>query len=367
MAGGFAGMLGAGGPQGFFGADQTALRRKQGEDAAVAKVMQQYAQKQQAAQAQGGQPGGQQGQGGFMGQMPPLDKMIDMLGQSGLPADQQFEALKNYGAFASPFERMMNQMEMKQLQMDNQRNMLDERMKNMTLIQQMRDDTSRSNTKDRTDTTRRGQDMNAENVDARLDTTERGQDIASEDRNRETGRKIVAQEENNKIRQQNADTATDRANTSKTSMLLKDKRAGENLDFRKMALTEKNDILKRGQDKQYQARMASIASKGTPEQKAEFEAAKSEFTQASADYRNAKMSLNSTAADIAAQADKALAAQQKMEQAAAKVQGERLPPMPSSAPSGVPDPSQLSDKEQKSFDGGKTWWHLQDGKPVKSE
>lgn len=39
------------------------------------------------------------------------------------------------------------------------------------------------------------------------------------------------------------------------------------------------------------------------------------------------------------------------------------------APAGTgagPDPGQLSDKEERSLDGGKTWWYLKDGKPVQS-
>ena len=323
MSGALAGLAGAGGPGGAFNPqtqiqnqELQKMQQQKQQEAALAQAMKQYAGQQQAQN-----PGGQQ-------KPPDPMQMLDMLSQAPIGDDQKYEAWQNYTKSINPIDKLQNQFDLGMQKIDAARARLEDQQGFLLKLQNMKDSTSRANTQDRVGATERGQDMNSANVDKRLDTTERGQDIMSEDRNRDIGRKIVSQEENNKVRQQNADTATDRANTSKEGMLLKDKRAGEAMDFKKLALKEKNDLIVRGQDKQYQERMANIASKGTPEQKAEFDAAKAEFTQASADYRNAKISMNSSAADIAAQADKALAAQQKMEQSAAKVQGSREPAKP---------------------------------------
>lgn len=315
--------------------------------------------------------------------MQQLYKMIDAVASdNNIPPEQKMGVLAKIQAFQSPFEKYTQQLEVKAQQLTMQQQMLDEKMRNQILLQQMRDATSVENTGARVGATERGQDINAANVNKRVGAAERGQDIRAdiaEDAQSiaqqradtaasRTGAQNIQGEEGLKIKQQNADTASDRAGTYKYGTMAKDKRAGEALDFKKLSLKEKNDLILRGQDKQYQERMAGIAARGKPESQTEFKAAQAEFTQASADYRNAKMSLNSTPADIQAQADKALAAQQKMEQAAAKGQTARAPAQPVDIQrDGTPDPAQLSDKEQKSFDGGKTWWHLENGKPVKSE
>ncbi len=69
--------------------------------------------------------------GGFTGGMPDLGTMMGLLSKSGMSPDQQFEALTQYGAFASPFEKMLNQMEMKQTQLSNSATMLDARLQEM--------------------------------------------------------------------------------------------------------------------------------------------------------------------------------------------------------------------------------------------
>lgn len=265
---------------------------------------------QQAAQAKAMQQySAQQQQQGQQPKLPDPMQMMDMLSKSGLPEDQQYQAWQQYSKAINPIDKLQNQFDLGMQKIDSARTRLEDQQGFLMKLQGMKDSTSRANTQDRVGAEDRGQDM-------RADT------------------------------------------------------AGEALDFRKSSLKEKNDLITRGQDKQYQAKMAALAAKGTPEQAEEFKAAQTEFTQASADYRNAKMSLNSTSADIQAQADKAVAAQQKMEQAAAKAQ-KREPAKPvdiqRDSATGAPDPAQLSDKEQKSFDGGKTWWHLENGKPVKSE
>ncbi len=292
------------------------MQQQKQQQAGMAQAMQRYqAQQQQQNPGQSVRP-------------PDPMQMMDMLSKSGLPEDQQGAIWERYTKEINPVEKLQNQLEMGQAKITAAQDMLEEKTKTLLRLQGMRDATSSSNTDKRVGAMERGQDIGAENVAKRVGATERGQDIASTDRNRGITQRAVAQEENIGVKRQNADTATDRANTSKESMLLKDRREGEKLDFKKMALKEKNDLITRGQDKTYQAKMASIATRGTPAQKAEFDAAKSEFVQASADYRNAKISLDSSTEDIEAQADKTLAAQQKMEAAAAKVDSAREPAKP---------------------------------------
>ncbi len=104
-------------------------------------------------------------------------------------------------------------------------------------------------------------------------------------------------------------------------------------------LQQKNAVIMRGQDKNYQARTAAVASRATPAQQAEFKAAQVEFAQASSNYRNAKMSMNSTPEDIDKLADVALAAQQKMEAVTKSIAGSAPAPAaagaaPAAAPAG---------------------------------
>lgn len=297
-------------------------QQQKGQQAAIIQALQQYAGQrpqggglpQQAATMPGGAPSPNTQapptqNNSFGGGLPPLDQIIASLSKSGLSPDQQYEALQKYGAFASPIEKYTQQLNMASEKMDMTRQMLDEKMKNAVLLQQMRGDTSSSNTHARIGAQERGQDV-------RADTAAGAQDIArqrADTYEQGTSGKLLQGEEGLKIRQQNADTGSAREKAG-------EKFQQEKIDLSTKSLKEKNDLIMRGQNKQYQAKLASIAARGTPAQQAQFKAAQTEFTQASAAYRNEKMAMNGTG-DIKALADKAANAQQKMESTAASIGG----------------------------------------------
>lgn len=335
-------------------------RMQQGQQAALVQALQQYASQQNAqrgatapmaplnpapaaatstgAQAMPAATGAAPSSGGFGGNLPPIDQMMSLLSKSGLSPDQQFEALQKYGAFASPIEKYTQQLTMAQEKMGMASQMLDEKMKNAVLLQQMRGDTSSSNTDKRVAATERGQDT-------RADTAADAQDIAQQ-RADAYKQRIDTQGEQGaqglNIKQQDADTRSDRAGTYKygtmegvrTRQQDADTRSDKNnwsklqgqekIDLSTKSLAEKNELIRRGQDKQYQAKLAAIAGRGTPQQQAQFKAAQSEFAQASAAYRNEKMAMNGTG-DIKALADNAAQAQQKMESAAARIGAQSTP------------------------------------------
>lgn len=313
-------------------------------------------------------------QNSFAGGMPDLNSMITMLSKSNMSPDQQYEALQSYGAFASPFEKMQNQLTMTQQKLQSQSELLDERLKEMDRLGKLRADVATrgqdigsANVDKRVGAQERGQDVSASNTNKRVGATERGQDITAgtakakldeserhhqalefiyknkditqqqkdairskenerhnkametisqqkaDTGDRKTSAGIIQGEEGLKIKQQQADTGSARQKSQDTQ-------GQERIDLSTKSLKEKNDLVARGQDKQYQAKLAAIAARGTPQQQSAFKAAQSEFTQASANYRNAKMVMTSSPEDVAAMADKAAAAQQKMESEAAKIQ-----------------------------------------------
>lgn len=155
------------------------MQQKRAQGAAIANALKQYAGQQGGASGQPGmaQPGAAAptsgglpatpgaspqagGQPGFSNGQPNIMGMMDLLSKSGLPADQQYDALKEYGAFASPFEKMMNQLDMKQMQLSNTSSMLSERLQAMRDIAGARDATTRA-----------GQNTRADTADSTRDTT----------------------------------------------------------------------------------------------------------------------------------------------------------------------------------------------------
>lgn len=173
---------------------QQQQRQQQGQQSAVVRALQEYANQQNqqrgatapitppmtpapsgattaGAQAMppagGAAPGASSG--GFGGNLPPIDQMMSLLSKSGLSDDQQFEALQKYGAFASPIEKYTQQLTMAQEKMGMASQMLDEKMKNAVLLQQMRGDTSSANTDKRVTAQERGQDMGSADKGANRD------------------------------------------------------------------------------------------------------------------------------------------------------------------------------------------------------
>jgi hypothetical protein len=176
---------------------------------------------------------------------------------------------------------------------------------------------------------------------------------ALEEKSKEANSKAIQGEEKLKIQQQNADTASDRAGTYKLGTLERGRLGRDKLDFARLSLKEKNAVLMRGQDKNYQARLASMASRGAPQNTQAFKAAQMEFQQASMNYRNEKLNLNSSAESIEALADKALAAQQKMEAVVAEMNGGGEPGKPAAggAPAaGAPAKEKIKPGEEVRYD-----------------
>lgn len=135
---------------------------------------------------------------------------------------------------------------------------------------------------------------------------------------------------------------------------------------RAQLLQQKNQVVMRGQDKNYQARIAAIGARATPAQQAELKAATTEFTQASANYRNAKISMNSSLEDIDALADKAVTAQKKMESVAASIGGGESAPAGAGGPA-APAKVKINKGEEVRYDDQGNAFVNRNGQAVPAE
>lgn len=197
------------------------------------------------------------------GRMPPLDQVIAMLSKSGLSADQQYEALKDFGAFSSPFDKMQNQLDMKVQALDAANQRAKDLRDNNLAIAGIRANTSRENTR------------------TRMDVAETARDVGTIEKELGNQRAILSSMLNN----------------GGTKVL-------ETPEYK--------------------------------EAKADYESLRKELQGARSGSSKAKAPSITEETPLAAAGD-------------------------------GPDPAQLSEKEERSLDGGKTWWYLDSsGKPVQS-
>lgn len=283
-------------------------QRQQGQqiDASTMQALQQYAMQQNQGAVPSPQPGnpaalpsdikpsmppqpptGAPGAGGMAvstqgapqqgGQATPTPRsdtmqMIDLVSKMpNLNDTQKYQVLQKMGAYMSPIEKYTQQLDMASQKLSMQQQMLDEKMKNAVMLQSMRDDTSRSNTGARVAATERGQDIGASNVDKRVGATERGQDIRSEDTNRNIDERSTQAEDTNKIRQQQADTASDRAGTYKYSTM-------QNAMVKQQLADSKGKV--------DTAKIKKLESTVATENKKPFQAAKDKFDKAASLYQS---------------------------------------------------------------------------------
>jgi hypothetical protein len=119
-------------------------------------------------------PGGPQPSGPGSG-VPSMDKlMAAVASMPNLRDDQKMQILEQYGAFATPYEKMLQQMDLKITQLNAQSQRAQDMMENARTLAAMRIGAQE-----------RGQDLNAQNVDKRVAATERGQDITSTNKSAE--------------------------------------------------------------------------------------------------------------------------------------------------------------------------------------
>jgi hypothetical protein len=86
--------------------------------------------------------------------LPNMSAMIQQIASMDIPADQKMTILEEYGAFANPMEKLQQQLEIKQTQMQSQQQMLDQKLQELRDLAVMRDQRSGSNT-DKNNTTRK--------------------------------------------------------------------------------------------------------------------------------------------------------------------------------------------------------------------
>ena len=182
LGGGLTGLVGAGGQGGAFSPQAQQDQQKKQMLAQLFQAIQKSKQ-QQGQQGQGAPsalPGSPQGQGGPAGDLPSMDQMINQLIASPGNNATKMQALEQYGAFASPFEKMQVQLTMQSQKLEAAQQRLDDQMKNMQLIQTMKNSQSGANNAATNATRERGQDISSTNTDKRVGATERGQDMRSD-------------------------------------------------------------------------------------------------------------------------------------------------------------------------------------------
>lgn len=167
-----------------FGQAQPQIQQLQDQQRTRSSMAQLFQALSQARAQQGGAPGGggrpgQPGGGGMFGGqpapggatpsalpgsgpaagMPSLEQIIEQI--SNTPGDDaaKMQALEHYGAFISPFDKMTQQLEMKQAQLSNANSMLETRMQSMRDLQLLRNQQSGANAETRSNTASTGQDI----------------------------------------------------------------------------------------------------------------------------------------------------------------------------------------------------------------
>lgn len=258
-------------------------------------------------------------------------------GIPGLSDDQRMAALMKMSAYTSPIDKAEQTLQQKQDQINMQQERLNDTLANIRYVKGL-EVSSRERGQDiRSSDTERGQDMNAGNNQARIAATERGQDIRSEDvrsgqdiqqqradtYEQGTAGRLLQGEEGLRVKQQNADTASDRAGTYKYGTLRNTDIRQQNADTAKQRANT-GDTVAASRVKMDDARVQSLASKVSAENKKPFDAAKTTYNKAASLYQSLTAPGRIPAAsveDIKFAKDKMDAAQDKMEQLASTRNG----------------------------------------------
>lgn len=334
---------------------------KPGGDAAVLAALGSKQQPSAPPQPQQPQPPaqGMGGGGSFAPNSMMQDQnkaMIAILSAPNIDPGAKLDALKSLGAMETPLEKMTIQLENAQQRLAAQQQMLDERMQTSIQLRQMADSTSMANANSRVAATERGQDIGASNAQARIGAQERGQDMrattaqGAQDIQKQrantyqqgTQDRAIQGEEGLKIKQQNADTSTDRAGTYKYGTVQRAQMAG-----RKQDETEKLDA----------AKIKKMETSVSKENKKPFDAAKTQYNRAASLYQ----SLTAPGRTPSASPDDIAFAKQKMDGASDNMV--RLAGS-SGAAAALTKPTA---GEEVRTDGQGNYFVLRDGKPTPAE